>query len=356
MRTCNKYVLILLLVFSWSCGNGDKNDMTYIDLSGTIENISPTILYSSDDKYLTAIDIVDSFMVILQHSVDTTMLVLNINSKQIVKGLGQIGQGPEDVIDPEFIQNMDKDSAGCIYFEDLNTRKLLQVDLRKDNANFSLKKLIEYPDIIFPSSELCFSSRYMAGRKVETQGKMFYIFDIEKDLLNEIDFFPVVDELKSNQNYFFAPHLLMNSRKNIVVAGMYFFDMVQLYDLDGNRKKVIAFSKKPVPNVESKGQSLDIRNGFAGIKAMYATENYCYLLREQQIPINSADNSGNEPEFDTETAFIQLDWDGNLIHSYSIKDEIGQFCVDEKSKKIYAIQHKVDDMAEFYNVVFYDIE
>lgn len=56
-----------------------------------------------------------------------------------------------------------------------------------------------------------------------------------------------------------------------------------------------------------------------------------------------------------EYMIIQLNWEGQLINSYLFNDDIsGQFYVDEKMKKIYAIRRYINlDEEEVFSVVAY---
>lgn len=56
-----------------------------------------------------------------------------------------------------------------------------------------------------------------------------------------------------------------------------------------------------------------------------------------------------------EYMIIQLNWEGQLVNSYLFNDAIsGQFYVDEKMKKIYAIRRYINlDGEEVFGVVAY---
>ena len=338
---------------SLSCVNESKHLYTYVDCSSMMKNLSCKPLFSSDNKMLTDIEIIDSFMVVIQRMRDTCILIINQNSQQIIAHAGIKGRGPNEVIDIDYIRNIKKDSIGRLFFDDVNNKKLLFMNFRDKDSRFVLEKLMDYPAAIFPCSNLCISSNYIIGRKIETDNKnMFFIYNQENDRMTNILFSPEIKGLERNINYFYASHLAMNDRKNTIVAGMYFFDMIQLYDLQGNQKRVVHFSKNWKPNVEKQTQMLDFSKGLSGISFMYATDGYCYIKRRSVSPLQTP----NGIEERVENMIVQMDWNGNLIKTYNISEElIGQFCVDEESGKIFAIQHQIEGIKEFYNIVYYDM-
>jgi hypothetical protein len=298
--------------------------------------------------------IIDSFAVINQKMDDSCLVVLNINTKEIITQLGPVGLGPGDVIDPDFMPDTDQDDDGYLYLDDTNAKRFLKINFRSPDKNFELEKWIDYPEKIYPSSNLNYSQDLFVGRKVETdRGKMFYIYDSKTDSFAWVDYYPVVENLKTNQNYFYAPHLCLNRGKKRIVAGMYFFDLVQLYDLSGNRKKVISFSENYIPQI-NKNNSFDLTKGYSGVNFMYATKDYCYIKRTTNIPVSAE----SEIEVKTEDVIIQMDWDGNIVKIYSSPDTLsGGFCVDENTKKLFAIRHQTDsELNEYYDIVSFDLK
>lgn len=52
---------------------------------------------------------------------------------------------------------------------------------------------------------------------------------------------------------------------------------------------------------------------------------------------------------------VKLDWDGNVIGHYSFDEEIGFFCVNEKTSDLYIIVHTIEGMNEYYDLKKYKI-
>lgn len=339
----NLLVLILVGIIVISCG--EKNPNTYFDVSKITETLPAQLVYQFEDKCVSDIDIVDSFMVGIQIQSDTSLFVLNLNTNKIVSGLGVAGGGPNDVISPDFIQSAQKDSTGSLYFDDINTGKRLKLNMRNGSSNFVFEKLVGFPENDFQVSNLCLSSRLIVGREIgQKVESMFFIYDRKTDSIKDINFFPVIEGPLNDRNYFQATHLLLNDKKNTIVAGMYFLDMVQLYDLKGKMKKVIVFSEEYIPKIDKKNQALDISEGYSGIERMYATEEYFYVKRAHFVKDKG------------ESVILKINWEGLVVGAFRVQEELfGSFCVDEKSQKLFAIQHKIENLKEYYNIVYYDL-
>jgi len=203
----NLLVLILVVLIVSSCGEKNKN--TYFDISRISETLPAQLVYQFDDKYVSDIDIVDSFMVGIQRQNDTSLFVLNLNTNKIVSSLGVAGGGPNDVISPDFIQSVQKDSTGSLYFDDINSGKRLKLNMRNGSSNFVFEKLVDFPENDLQVSNLCLSSRFIAGRKIgQKVESMFFIYDRETDSIKDISFFPVIEEPFLIFNFNLLPELI----------------------------------------------------------------------------------------------------------------------------------------------------
>lgn len=340
----NMLVLVLVGIIVISCG--EKNANTYFDVSKISETLPAQLVYQFEDKYVSDIDIVDSLMVGIQRQSDTSLFVLNLNTNKIVSSLGVAGGGPNDVLSPDFIQSVQKDSTGSLYFDDSNSGKKLKLNMRNGTSGFVFENLVDFPENVLPNTNLCLSSHFIVGRKMGQQVEsMFYIYDRETDSIKGISFFPVIEPPMIDRNYNLATRLIMNDKKNTIVAGMYFLDMVQLYDLTGKMKKVIVFSEEYIPKIDKRNQSLDLSESYSGIACMYATKEYFYVKRVHYIKEKG------------ESVILKMNWEGLVVKAFRVQEElIGSFCVDEKSQKIYAIQHKTENLKEYFNIVYYDLK
>lgn len=349
------FPLLFAILIAVSCSEKKSDNAVYYNLASCpSEVLTPQVICDFDNLFPTAVELIDSFAVAIQRGNDAAVIVINANSGQIITEIGMVGHGPDDVINPEFITNIHKRQDGYLYFEDTNSKKLFKINFRNNN-NYAFEKLIDYPQAICPSSNLNYTQNVVAGRKIETNGdKMFYIYHLDSDSIIEIDYSPIIENFTNNRNYFYASNLALNAEKNTVFAGMYFFDIVQLFDLFGNSKRIIHFSQNSIPKINAKMQTLDLSEGYNGTGSIYSTKDYCYLKRLEVKPLFT----DQEVIEECKNSIIKMDWEGTIVKCYQINEElIGGFCVDEETKKIYAIRHRVDDdLSEYYGIVSYSID
>lgn len=329
-------IFILICLFLASCNiskNERKSDFLLIDLSGSIVQDSMESFFDFYEKYPIALKKVDSLIYIIQIKAKDCIIVLDMNTKQIIDSLGNVGHGPNDLIGPNFILTVNNPE---VLIEDGNLKKMMKIESSSDSTR--LVEYIEYPDPIFLGSEINLSPNFIVGRKVNAEeGKMFFIYNRDKDSISEIDCLPKLNKPISDVNYTYAPTIAFNEQKNSIIVGMYFFDMFHIYDLTGKHIKTCCFSENPIPHINSKTQKIDLGSDYSGIIRTFSTDDYCYLLRYSQK--KGTDHS--------EYTIVQLNWEGELINSYIFKDDIsGQFYVDEKMKKIYLIKRSINSQGE----------
>jgi hypothetical protein len=135
----------------------------------------------------------------------------------------------------------------------------MKIDIENDRKTFTLKKVMEYPDKIYMSEENNFSDNYIAGRKLTGRGEMFYIYNKNTNSIIDIDYYLVIRNLPHDIGMINATVLALNEEKNRIVAGMYFFDLILLYNLTGERIKTFRFSDDCIPNSNKLGWGINKR-------------------------------------------------------------------------------------------------
>jgi len=303
-----------------------------------------------DDKLLVGASMKDSVFFIKQRGEQYGFIAVDLEGNQLNE-FGQYGVGPNDVLDPMFVSTTNKDSS--IYIEDANSRKIMQIV--KDGTSFTLEKAIDYPMEIYPSSNLAFSDNYIVGRMIDYKSKdMFFIYDKDTKKKIILDNYPTVEGLTENVNYFYASNLALNEEKKRIIAAMYFFDMAHIYDLEGNRMKTITFSDKYMPNIDKGLGVFDLSKGKTGFTGIFATNDFCYLVRSIEAPIIE----NNELiDFKNKDELIKMNWEGEVIDTYSIPDKkIGNVFVSDVNNKVYFISHEIKSLEEeFYTLVSYKL-
>lgn len=335
--------IIVLLGLIVAC-TAPEDKFIYLDLNNNNKELhSPEILFRFDDKYPVSVHIKDSVAYIIQRAAEKLIMVLDIPSKQIVYSLGHSGHASGDVLTPLFVNAL---NTSCVLLEDGSLKKFLTIEIDSITKQYVLKKYIEYPDLIFPSGETNISENKIVGRRVGS-GKMLYIYDRKTQEMIDVDFYPVKQSLmKHDPNYVYAPSIAINEQKNRIIAGMYLFDMFHLYDFNGNRINTFCFSDDCIPSFAYDNLMQNVEACKYGLIRSFVTDNYCYFMR-----IEKKDKAIEKQ------MIIQLNWDGELINVYTVKDEIeGKFYVSEKENKLYTIRHIVEsEKDEFYEIVSYKL-
>ena len=119
------------------------------------------------------------------------------------------------------------------------------------------------------------------------------------------------------------------------------WDLLPLQEIEDIVKVYTAGAEKYGPN---NWQHLE--DGYTGIIRAYPTKEYCYLLRSEK------DKNGDSSEM-----LIQIDWEGNLIHSYKFKDHVsGQFYINEDSNTLYIICNYIrSDDEDIFAIISYNL-
>lgn len=335
----------ILCVSIFSC-TSTKNNSDFIDLSESIILQSPETILRFEDKYPVSIKIVDSLLFVINVKADTCIDVYNIETRQKIKSLGPVGHGADDMINPNFILSVDEDR---VLLDEGNLKKIVEIE-KDDNGTLQLKEYIPYPDSIFISSETNLSKNYIVGRKIDAiNGKMFFVYNRNNGKILEVECPFTLNESVSDYNYTFAPIVALNEQQNRIIVGMYFFDLIHVYDLEGKHIQTFKFSEKCIPDVNKNTKTLALDNGYSGFIRCFPTEKYCYLLRVIVSPMAEK----------TERMLIQTDWNGNMINSYRFVDNVsGQFYIDEKAHKVYIIRNgwDADINEEVFDIVSFNLE
>jgi hypothetical protein len=335
--------ILLCMCVLFSCS--PKSEYHHIDLSeySILEPFESLIEF--DDKFPNDIAKKDSVIFIIHRKLNSTMMAYNLNTKKIICDFGHVGKGANEVMSPKFITSIDNND---MIIGDINSKKILKIiEKNIDTLKiFDLESYIEYPIQIYPSGEVNLSANFITGRIIGINS-MFYIYSRNTEQITNCDFYPVINSHHDiDMNNLCAPCLALNEKKNKIVAGMYFFDMFHLYDMTGKRLKSFCFTKNFMRHFNSNEPYRELReHGYSGIVRIFASDDYCYLLRLTQKP------STNESDI----MIIQINWDGDLIASYQLDRDvlIGTFFVDELTNKLYMIRMIEEEDNEIYAVTSY---
>jgi hypothetical protein len=332
-------ICTVLLYACIACNEKPYDPLVKYDLSRSIKLDEPEIIVGFDDRFPLWLTVKDSIVIVIEYKNNSSFIAVNVHTKKVLQYFGNRGLGPEEVRNPSF--NRAVYAGDFVPVTDFRTGKLININLTGENR-FNLeritnRRLKEFGD------ELCVSDNFAVFRKVYFgDTDMFYINDMINDSIIGVDCYPDVEGL-ADRNNALAPRLALHEQRNRIAVGMYYIDMFSLYDLTGKRLKSIHFSDNYIPPVNDEGSFID--DDRTGIQ-IYPTNDFCYLFRGMEA-------DGEEVP---ENHLIQVDWDGNIIKSYIVSGNLsGGFCIDEKNKRMYAIQHVITGNDEMFYIVAYSL-
>src|SRR5690606_34542031 len=279
MRYFFKYYLVFCSIsLLISCQAIDKWDT--IDVLSVSQRLDiQEILYTFDDALPVWMSVQDSVMFINLARSSKAAVALDIRTKSLINSFGEIGRGPNEVIGPELVAQMDSDE---LLLADVNTKKIVRIVQDTINKNYSLAGAMDYPEEIYPSSGLVFSENFISGRNMENEEAMFFIYNRTDRSSVDISCYPPVKNLQKRRSYFYAVRTAINEDANRIIAANYFFNMFHIYTLQGDYVKSLALSENPIPPVDPQSNEIDFREELTGIQALFPTEEYCYILLKTQ--------------------------------------------------------------------------
>ena len=359
MKILNNILLFLLLAMAslfFSCNNNKEILVQQSLPSATLFSERVTII-EFDDKFPVWMDIKDSLLVIINRNDSSMFNLIGIQSKKILKEFGRYGQGPEDFIDPSFITNNAtfNTEKNNLLLTDVNNNKIMSLDL-SDSKDIKFDLISKFPSKTFTASNINMNDDIIVGRMISKSDNMFFIYDAKNDSLNEVPFFPVIEGFEEglNKSYYLAVNVGMNKSK--IVTAFYKMDIINFYDMKGERLKTITFSDNSIPKVDTKNDIFDFRNGYIGYSQIYPTEEFVYLKRNKVKYLFG--NEYEEADEKKESYIIKLDWEGNTIANYYFPNvNFGSFCVSSDNKNLYVIVNETSDDLEkdYYNIYSYKI-
>lgn len=351
---------ILLLVFGAFIFNGCQNTASTITDNYLMNNLSEVIISNSEFKDLrsphliksfgerlpVSVEFYDSLLYVVMAKSDTCIYIYNLENNKLEGAMGKLGYGPNDILSPNLIMNSNalKRQLGGVTYYDLNTKRVFLA--KEKNKIIHIAKI---NDNMFPAKDISMGNRYWIGQKIiHNNESLCQIYDLMTDGMQAIEAYPKIKDIDNrvDRNYLYSSKITFNEKKNRIVLGMYFWDLIQIYNLSGNKIKTFSLVKNY--DAESSMRRMFEEDDYVGFNQIYATEDYCYLRR---VLTNGKSRRAEKMQI------VKMDWDGNIITIYRLDDlMVGGFTVDEKNNIIIGIVQTVnEEIEEFYNIVSYKL-
>ena len=138
----------------------------------------------------------------------------------------------------------------------------------------------------------------------------------------------LTDKVKDNLWLMYSASVLCNLNLHKIFVSMYYFDMIQVYNLQGKLQNVICLDKDGDNNEEQFRKLLNRKN-YVGYIQCYATSGYAYFRRS--LKNGETDDAMNNQ-------IVQVDWNGMVTHVWEVGQEMTSgFCIDQ-DRYLYCIK------------------
>lgn len=346
--------ILFLLFFVIGCQKGKKTgrdgaqdveSLLPLDPVYPVKQLEGKSVLCFSDLYPVELDFYGSSLYVVTVKSDTSVYVYDRETYKPVRSFGLVGSGPQDVHSPELVSNNYelKELNGGLIFRDMVKQKLF-----RGNAAEGMTVWEPFANLKFATMRgVNISGGYWIGQETRIGAeKMFHIYNATTGKTTEIEYFPVLANLgNADKNMVYALNIMANRSKDRIVASMYFFDWIQIYNFEGER--VASVSLSPGFQPEQVASAMKEGKDYISYPRVYATADYCYLCRELMSNKGGAKAS----------QLVRMDWNGKIEAVYQFDEPVNACCVDEQKGEIYTISTRIDPHTEeeFYDIRLYSL-
>lgn len=330
-------IISLLIILLCSCNSQIDKRVMFLNLekTKTLTMERPLLIKSFATEYPIEMMEHDSIIYIISAKSDTVLYSINLIDN-ILQPLSTLGLGPDEWFSPCFVQNsFEYEDIICYDLE------LLRYTSLSTSNRVAFKKI---PSSIGHADQLNISYPLWIYRPIQTNLKhtmAIYNEDTNTTIFNK-ELFPDIDYGAADINYISSGRICYNKDMNIILEGMYFFDVIKLYNTNGELLKILTFS--PEVNFQKDFNRIAKNGEFSGYGKIYATPNYCFLHKKT--------GSFNNRPSQNMSIIIKLDWSGKYVESYKMPENFtGCFCIDKSENNLYALLNESADNNEEYSLV-----
>lgn len=339
-----KYLSCLSAVISMvSCGNDHVvrdydsplkiQNSDYADIA-VYALESPDTLLAFPCSYTVGVSLYKDNIIIKTVMEDSCITVFDRNTLEQKWKTGREGQGPTDVVTPDFFTFIKQDDD-VFKMIDVNAGSYVCLDI--DEKSITKEPL---PDYIGFSSEVNMLKDYTVAAK-NNSGYMFYIFDKENQKYTEVPHDidcgeDLTDKVGHYINYMLSCKTYANQEQNRIITTHFFFDEYSVYDLSGNLLRKISLSDKNYDEKAAANRHLNKEYNI-GFQSGFVTADALYVVRFYEPGADGGDESYQ---------LIKMDWDGNPLKVYALDTSfIGKYYIDNDGM-LYALTQSDDNEDE----------
>ncbi len=350
MKQFNLLFLAFIALLS-SCNTNkakyeNATSFTYTDFKNQKDLKATTLEF--DSLIMRAVDLVtfDSILITIEMGKENIFHVYNMKTKKHINQSVKRGQGPEDMIYPQFMNS----DANCLRIFDLQTYMVYEYDAQNFIANPTPTptKRTKLENQVFTMAEKVDDKIF--GNAYYGVDEQLYVFDLNGKKTETIIDYPATPFLQTDIEKIdgFYKKFTSNDKDKLALC-YYMTDLIEIYNLDGTLQKRIHGPEQFFTHFK---EYQDGRIGASPVKDLNRDAFMC--------PKNAGDeffvlyNGGFIDEPDHSSSSKQLfsfSWDGTPQAIYTLDDPIYHFSVNSDNKRIYGIS-----ITPEYHVVEYSYE
>lgn len=353
---CAAFASLAAVVCSCGQSNSKVTETASIELTEEFSSLPVLTLTAIDtlqsfnDAYPIKVEKAGDKLIVLFSMMEDTMIrVYDVASKTKLASLGIKGNGPQDVISPEFFHNRRVQGDSCITLYDPNLGCTLNISL----TDYTLNKE-PLNKALGGQSSINYFDDSAVSYYIRSSDYMFKISQFEPENEKLVEYpFTLTDENETKTSNLpgnvFAQIIYANKSKGRILSSLFYFDAYYLFDFEGNFLKEFHLAtedfdmNKAVTRYFNRDRSESLMNSYG-----YATDHYCYFRR-----IKEKHNFEQKSSITIGDEIIKVDWDGNPVAIIKLPNESASFCVDS-NENIIAITKTTDDAeSEIYSIIKY---
>lgn len=338
-------IFLVFLLIQFSCITKQDKELTFIPIKKEIIRNVPAQIINSSLMMVMArdIDVYKDYLVVRTFTDNKYLHILNKNTGETMRSLATKGNGPNEITD--MADQIQIDKEGNLSWFDFNKKRLFYCNIDSVINSSSHYTIIDFEsyftniDLVLPLHKGYLLS--LGDKHSEVNDTKRYAMADSTKITSVYSGFPVVKNETRNPesvylNYRTSQHITPSPDMSKFVASEIYGGILEIFHLSDS---IRLQSIHPLYKCES--------NELHGFVDVYATDSFIYAIK-----IDSNLN-GSNPENRYNKVMV-FNWDGEYIKTYQTNYNLLTLCVDEKSKRLYAIGQDISLNSEL-QVLFFEI-
>jgi len=298
--------------------------------------------------------VTDSLLLVIDSGSDPAISLYSLKDFTKIATTAKRGNGPFEFITPKFEGRSFREGDSLfIHVSDFNAHILYRLNISKllgGEPNEFIKIEDIHSDIAPGWLEIFkINSKIYIGSSWTKSGRTF-LWNLEAHTVNFIPNEPKLTVKISNDvlGQFYYGFSTYNEQTKTMVSAMQLFKRIDYFDSTGNIVKTVQFSDMPIKQPLLRTEGYPYPEGtYFHFSRISSDSKFIYVMCEDR-------RVENKRRPDLEYQLYVFDWQGKYRGRWELQRfNVGQFTVNEKAGKIYAVNYGPE--MERYPLLVYDI-